>query len=65
MGRECGRNWEAGIDVYMLLYIKQITNENDCRTQGSLLNVPWRPRREGTENERAHVCVQWMHFAVL
>ena len=25
---EGGMNWEAGIDVYTLLYIKQITGEN-------------------------------------
>ena len=27
-GREGGMNWEIGIDIYAVLYIKQITNEN-------------------------------------
>ena len=27
-GRRGGLNWEAGTDIYTLLYIKQITNKN-------------------------------------
>ena len=26
--RGCGMNWEIGIDIYTLIYIKYITNEN-------------------------------------
>ena len=27
-GKEGGRNWEIRIDIYTLLFVKQITNEN-------------------------------------
>ena len=27
-GRECGMNWEIGIDIYTLICIKQITHKN-------------------------------------
>ena len=27
-GKGCGMNWEIGIDIYTLLGIKKITNEN-------------------------------------
>ena len=30
-----GMNWEIGIDIYTLICIKQITNENLCIAQGT------------------------------
>ena len=32
---EGGMNWEIGIDMYMQLYIKQITNENALFSTGA------------------------------
>ena len=36
--RRGGINWEIGIDIYTLLYIKQITRTY-CMAQGTLLNT--------------------------
>ena len=30
-----GRNWETGIDIFILLYIKQVTNENLLYSTGN------------------------------
>ena len=42
-GREGGRNWEIGVDIYtlLILYIKQITNENVLVAPRTLLNALW------------------------
>ena len=32
-------NWEIGIDIYTLPYMKQITNKELLYTQGTLLNT--------------------------
>ena len=34
---EVGVNWEIGIDIYILLYIKQITNKNLLETLFNIL----------------------------
>ena len=34
-GREGGMNWEIGIDIYTILYTKQITNENLLYSTGN------------------------------
>ena len=34
-GKEGGMNWETGIDIYALLPIKQITNENQLYGTGN------------------------------
>ena len=34
-----GINWEIGIDIYTLLYIKQITNRDLLCNTGTLLNI--------------------------
>ena len=34
-GREGGTNWEIEIDIYTLLYIKQITNKNLLYSTGN------------------------------
>ena len=31
--------WETGIDIYTLLYIKQINKKNYCITQGTLFST--------------------------
>ena len=36
---------ELGMDMYTVLYLKQITTKTYCRTQGILLNVIWQPGR--------------------
>ena len=40
-GRADGMNWVIETDVYILLCIKQITNETYCIAQGPLLNTLW------------------------
>ena len=35
MGKEGGINWEIGIDIYTLLYIKQITNKDLLHSTGN------------------------------
>ena len=56
--REGGLNWEIGIDIYTLLYIKQITDK-DLRystgnsTQYSVVTY----RGKGSEKEQMYVYV--------
>ena len=38
--RRSGMKWELGTDVYALLRVKQVTNENGL-AQGALLNALW------------------------
>ena len=40
---EGGMNWEIGIDIctLLILWVKQITNENLLYNRGNLLNVLW------------------------
>ena len=37
--RGCGMNRETGIDIYTLLYIKQVTNKNLLHSTGHLVNA--------------------------
>ena len=46
-GKGCGVNWEIGIDIYTLLYIKKITNKNLRHNTGTLLNALWGSKWEG------------------
>ena len=51
-GREktgVGINWEMGIDIYTLLYMKQVANKNS--TQCSVMTYM------GTESKKEWVCV--------
>ena len=34
-------NWETGVDVYTLLCVKQITNENLLYSTGSSIRALW------------------------
>ena len=36
-----GMSWEIRIDIYALLYVGQITNENLLIVQGTLLSALW------------------------
>ena len=38
-GQGGGIDWEFGVDMYTLLYLKQITNKDQCIAQGTLLNT--------------------------
>ena len=38
--REDGMNWEIGINMYILLCVKQIVGTY-CRAQGTLLSALW------------------------
>ena len=40
-GKGGGMNWEIGIDIYTLLCIKQITNENLLYSTGNSINALW------------------------
>ena len=50
-----GINWEIGIDICTLLYIKEITNENPLLAQGTLLNALWGPKWEGNPKNRGYM----------
>ena len=54
-GRGGGMNWEIGIDIYTLLYLKWITNRTYCIAQGTLLNVMWQPGWEGSLGENGYM----------
>ena len=43
------------MDMYTLLYLKQITTRTYCIAQGSLLNVMWQPGWEGVWEENGHM----------
>ena len=47
------------MDVYTLLYLKQITNKDVSIAHGTLLNVMWQPGWEGSlgENVKLFSCV--------
>ena len=58
-------NWETGIHIYTLLYIKQITNENLLYGPGNSAlcsAVTYMGRK--SEKEEAYVYVWTIHFAV-
>ena len=54
----CGMNWEIRIDIYTLLCIKQITNENYCITEGTLFSALQRPKQERKKKKRGDICIQ-------
>ena len=64
-GRENGMNWEIGIDIYTILCIKGITNENllysiENSTQCSVMTCKGRKTKKDEISEYV-----WMiHFAV-
>ena len=47
-------NWESGIDIYTLLYIKQIRRTR-CIARGTLFNT--RMNYVGSESKGAAVCI--------
>ena len=53
------------IDVYTLLYLKQITNKDVCIAHGTLLNVMWQPRWEGSLGENVKSFSRVLLFATL
>ena len=55
---------EIRIDIYTLLCIKQITNENVLYTQGTLLTALWPTKWERNPKERGNVYTSLIHFAV-
>ena len=64
---------EFGMDVYTLLYFKQITSKDLLRAQGTLLNVLWLPGWEGSLREngsrymygRATVLSTWNYHKIV
>ena len=54
-GRGGGMDWEIGIDICTLLYIKEITNENPLLAQGTLLNALWGPKWGGNPKNRGYM----------
>ena len=61
-GREGGMNWEIGIDIYSLLCIKELANENLlCSTGNSVLCGDL----NGKETQkRGDKCICRVHFAI-
>ena len=60
-----GINWEIGIDIYTLLYIKQITNKNVLYSTGNSFQCSVMTSM-GMESRREwiYVYVWLIHFAV-
>ena len=52
-----GMTWEIGIDVYTLLYIKQITNENPQYILQNLLGALWWLNGKELQKEGIYVFV--------
>lgn len=52
-GERGGTAWEAGVDVYALLYMKEIASSNHPRAQGALLSTLSRPIWEKNLKEEA------------
>ena len=46
---------ELGMDMYILLYLKWITNKDLLRAHGTLLSVMWQPEWEGSLGENGDV----------
>ena len=46
---------EFGMDRYILLYLKWISNRPYCIAWGTLLNVMWQPGWEGSLGENGYV----------
>ena len=46
---------ELGVDMYILLYLKWITNKNLLRAKGTLLNVMQWPRWDGSLGENGYM----------
>ena len=51
--------------MYTLLYLKQITNKDVCIAHGTLLNVMWQPRWEGSLGENVKSFSRVLLFATL
>ena len=49
-------NWEIGIEVYILLCLKRITNKSDSIARKALLSFCWWPKREGNPKTR-DICI--------
>ena len=50
-----GINWEFGINIYTLLYIKQIINRDLCIAQGTLLNTQCSEVPYGKKNKTKQI----------
>ena len=50
-----GSDREFGMDMYTLLYLKQINNNDLCTAYGTLLRVTWQPRWEGRLEENGYM----------
>jgi len=48
---------EFGMDMYTVLYLKWIIKKIYCIAHGTLLNVMWQPRGEGSLGENGHMYV--------
>ena len=53
------------MDVYTLLYLKQITNKDVCIVHGTLLNVMWQPGWEESLGENVKLLSRVQLFATL
>ena len=66
--RDDERNWEIGIHTYtlLILFTKQITNENRPYSAANSISPLRCPKWEGSPKGRGYiyVCVQLTHFAV-
>ena len=51
-----GSEREFGMDMYTLLDLKQINNNDLCTAYGTLLSVRWQPRWEGSFKENGYMC---------
>ena len=49
-----GTGREFGVHMYMLLYLKWITNKDRCSAQGTPLSVLWQPGWEGSWGQNGH-----------
>ena len=56
--REDERNWETGIHTYtlLILFAKQITNENLLYSAANSLSTLWCPKWEGSPKGRGYMC---------
>ena len=55
---------EFGINMYPLLYLKEITNKDQLYSTGTLPNVMRQPGWEGSLGENGYMCVWLSPFAV-
>ena len=65
-GCEEGVVREFGMDVYTLLYLKWITNEDRLYSKGILLNAMWQPGWEGVwERMDTYICMTEFYFCFI